>query len=110
MIKREMLFTLIPGLREEDLEQWITRAWVRPDRRENEVTFAEIDVARVRLLVSLQVELQIDTGAVPVVLSLLDQLHDARRQLRVVRRAIDTTASEDLRRRIAEQMRRLTTG
>ncbi len=106
MMDRDRVFTVVPGLRAQDLDLWIARAWVKPQADEP-VVFADIDVARIRLLVLLQVDLEIDPEAVPVVLSLLDQLHDARRQLRVVRRAIDEAASTDLRTAIADRMRLL---
>lgn len=104
MIDREHLFIVVPGLTSGDLDQWIARAWVRPQETPDHLAFAEIDVARVRLLVSLRVELQIDAEAVPVVLSLVDQLYDHRRQLHLVRHAIEAA---DQREAVAKQMRRL---
>jgi chaperone modulatory protein CbpM len=101
---REDLLGIVPGLRAERLDLWVARAWVRPD---DGTVFADIDVARVRLLVSLHDDLQIETESVPVVLSLLDQLYDARRQLRLVRRAIDEAATMELRATIAGAMQRL---
>jgi len=101
---REDLLSALPGLQAERLDLWVARAWVRPDEG---TSFAEIDVARVRLLVSLQDELEIETESVPVVLSLLDQLYEARRQLRLVRRAIDEATTADLRAAIAHEMQRL---
>jgi len=101
---REDLLSTLPGLQAERLDLWVARAWVRPD---DGTVFAEIDVARVRLLVSLQDDLQIEAESVPVVLSLLDQLYEARRQLRLVRRAIDEATTADLRAAIAQEMQRL---
>lgn len=104
MITRAHVLTLIPELRAEDLDQWIARAWVRPDDHADTITFAEMDVARIRLLVVLRIDLALDPDVVPVVLSLLDQLHDARRQLLQLRRAIDD-AAPDRRAAIADRLR-----
>jgi chaperone modulatory protein CbpM len=68
-----------------ELEEWIARRWVRPVEDEAGVRFEEIDVARVRLIQVLRHEMELDDGAVPVVLSLLDQLHAARRELLALR-------------------------
>jgi chaperone modulatory protein CbpM len=97
---------LVVGVHEAELQRWIDRAWLRPQWRDNTWYFAEIDVARVRLIVTLQVELEIDPDAVPVVLSLLDQLHDARRGLRLMQEAIAESLPPDQRLRLAESLRR----
>ncbi len=97
---------LVVGVREAELQLWIDRAWLRPQRRGETWHFAEIDIARVRLIVTLQVELEIDPEAVPVVLSLLDQLHDARRGLRQLQRAIAENLPADQQQRLAEALLR----
>ena len=43
---------------------------------------------RIRLLCTLRYELEIDPEALPVVVSLLDQLHDAQRRLHALAGAI----------------------
>ena len=105
MTREDLLRTFV-GLQAERLDLLVARAWVRPD---NGTVFADIDVARVQLLVSLQDDLQVETETVPVVLSLLDQLYETRRQLRLVRHAIDKATTADLRAAIATEMRRLAT-
>jgi chaperone modulatory protein CbpM len=84
MITVEMLCTEIEGLRQPDLERWIDRAWVRPDGGAGRYVFQEIDVARVRLILTLRDEMQVNEDALPVVLSLMDQLYDLRRRMRVL--------------------------
>jgi chaperone modulatory protein CbpM len=64
-----------------DIERWIVNAWVRPDGRIGAWSFQEIDVARIRLIRELRDELAVNEDALPVVLSLLDQLHDTRRRM-----------------------------
>ncbi len=80
MITVAMLLARVPGLDERRLRLWIDQDWVRPTQRGGELMFEEIDQARVRLILELD---QMDVGgaAMPVVLSLLDQLHEHRRQM-----------------------------
>ncbi len=85
MIGLALLREAIADLDPSEVEEWIARRWVRPEETEHGYEFEEIDVARIRLIRSLRHELQLDTAVLPVVLSLLDQLHAARRQLQVMR-------------------------
>jgi chaperone modulatory protein CbpM len=82
IITMDILLTRIDGLCKTDVERWIVNAWVRPDGHEGDWAFHEIDVARIRLIRELRDELAVNEDALPVVLSLLDQLHDTRRELR----------------------------
>ncbi len=99
MITIEMLPSRIAGVQVTDVQRWIAQAWVRPDGAPGRWSFHEIDVARIRLIVELRDELSVPEEALPTVLSLLDQLYDARRQLLLLRKAIDA-APEDLRRHL----------
>jgi chaperone modulatory protein CbpM len=94
----------IAGLQQEALERWIAQAWVRPDRGEHGYVFREIDVVRVRLIVELHQTMALDDEALGMVLSLLDQLYDARRQLHQVQQAIETVLPEEARRRLAHHL------
>ena len=102
----DVLITQVSGLQREDLEHWIANQWVRPEDAENrgDYVFHPIDVARVRLIQELHHDLQINEEALPVVLSLLDQLYDQRRRLRALTDAIVTVASEDVRRDLARHL------
>jgi chaperone modulatory protein CbpM len=88
MITVAMLHERFYDLDDLELEDWIARRWVRPDESDDGYRFEEIDVARVRLIRTLRHELQVQTDAMATVLLLLDQLHDARRQLAYLRAAI----------------------
>jgi chaperone modulatory protein CbpM len=81
MIAREHVLRQIDGLEADELELWIANGWVAPDGSPESWSFREIDVARVRLIVVLRRELEIDADALAVVLSLLDQLYATRRDL-----------------------------
>ncbi len=80
MITLAAVLSRLPALDEPQLLLWIEQDWVRPMRRSGELLFEEIDFARLRLILELR-ELEVGDGAMPVVLSLLDQLHATRRQL-----------------------------
>jgi chaperone modulatory protein CbpM len=81
VITMELLLTRMSGVDQADIERWIVNAWVRPDGRIGAWSFQEIDVARIRLIRELRDELAVNEDALPVVLSLLDQLHDTRRRM-----------------------------
>ena len=81
MISVQVLLTQVPGLPPEDLDRWIANAWVRPQGGPDGYAFGEIDVARVRLIRELRDDMDVNEAALPVVLLLLDQLYDLRRQL-----------------------------
>ena len=72
----------ISGLTRQDLERWIENAWVQPDKLAGGYAFREIDVARARLILEMRDEMEINEATLPVVLLLLDQLYDLRRQMR----------------------------
>jgi chaperone modulatory protein CbpM len=65
-----------------ELETWIEREWVLPARSASGFRFSEADVARVALVCDLRRDLAIDEEAMPVVLSLIDQVYALRRSLR----------------------------
>lgn len=88
MISIEVLVTEVRGLQRSDLEHWIAQQWVRPDGASGQYAFHDIDVARVRLIRELRDDLHVNEDALPIVLSLLDQLYDLRRQLRAMPAAL----------------------
>lgn len=97
MIDIDVVVTQISGLRRRDLDRWIVNSWVRPDETPDGLLFRDIDVARVRLIQTLCDDMDVDEAALPVVLSLLDQLYDLRRRLRAlaVRAGLDPVAAVD---------------
>ena len=84
----------VRGVDVQTLEVWVTQEWVRPRREAGAPVFEEIDVARVQLIVELRDELEVGEAAMPVVLSLLDQLHGARAQVRQVLAALEGVGPE----------------
>lgn len=80
---------LFPDLQEAELIAWVERGWVRPEQAESGWVFQEIDVARVRLIHDLRRGMGVEDNAVPIVLSLLDQVYALRGQLRAVVRILE---------------------
>ena len=53
-----------------------------PERRDRDLVFHEVDVARVELILEIRREFAVDDEAMPLVLGLLDQVYSLRRQMR----------------------------
>lgn len=73
---------------------------VKPQRDPGGYLFRRIDIARLELLCDLSVELDLDETALGIIVSLLDQLHAARRDLAAMAGAIEVLPP-DLRARIS---------
>jgi chaperone modulatory protein CbpM len=71
------------------LHKWVRLGWVRPERHEGAAVYHEVDVARVRLLYELEHEAEFDDDTLPLILSLLDQIHGLRGELRNLAKAVD---------------------
>ena len=84
MISMDAVVALCPRLERPVLERWIAEDWVRPEERDGDYGFQEIDLARVRLILELRDRLEVNEAALPVVLLLVDQLYDIRRQMRTL--------------------------
>ncbi len=87
------------GVAEAEITRWVELTWLRPDGSPGRWVFHEVDVARVRLIAELR-ELQMDEEAMPVVLSLLDQLYAARRRMKLLQQAVDEAAPDAVRARL----------
>ena len=105
MITFEEVLALVKPLKAEELNLWVERRWVRPERRDGELRFADIDIARVRLIYDIRYTLDVAPETVPMMLSLIDQLYTMRRQMRGVMNALNTL-SPDVRRTILTSLER----
>ena len=77
------------------LRVWVREGWVVPQRdSEGQPAYDATDVARLRLLCHLEDELDLGDEAMPVVLSLLDQVYGLRRELKALARAVDNQPHE----------------
>jgi chaperone modulatory protein CbpM len=80
---------LFPDLTQVEVTAWVERGWVLPDTGERGLVFRDIDVARVRLIRDLRQSMDVAEDAMPLVLSLLDQVYELRSRLKSVLRAVE---------------------
>jgi chaperone modulatory protein CbpM len=99
MMRITAVVALFTDLGEPELTGWIERGWVRPEPADTGWVFEEIDVARVRLIHDLRHRMALEEDAIPLILSLMDQVYELRGQLRAVLRAVERQP-EDVRRAI----------
>jgi chaperone modulatory protein CbpM len=92
------------SLEREEIVLWIEREWVRPKRDTGEPLFDATDLARARLIHELAHELSIDADAMPVILSLLDQVYALRGLVKEIADAV-ATLPEPQRSSILERIR-----
>jgi chaperone modulatory protein CbpM len=100
----ETLVAQFSGLTRQDIEAWISNDWVRPDGGPGPYAFRQIDVARVRLIHQLRADMQVNDEALPIVLSLLDQLYDQRRRMRDLSQALLRIAPVDIRKMLSTHL------
>ncbi|HKL68293.1 MerR family transcriptional regulator [Salibaculum sp.] len=77
-----------------ELRLWVREGWVQPAQGERGPAFDEVDVARIRLLCDLRKEMALPADALPVVLTLIDRLHETRRDLRDLTKALEEQPEE----------------
>jgi len=105
-LSEEDLVVQVESLSVQRLHKWIRLGWVRPERHEGLPVYHEVDVARVRLLRDLEFEFEFDDDTVPLVLSLLDQVHGLRHELRSLAAAVEEQPPA-VRERIRNAYRRI---
>jgi len=84
MMALEDLLRRFERLDRQDLMRWVENRWVLPERRAHSWIFHDVDIARVELILEIRQEFAIEEDALELVLGLLDQVYDLRRQLRRV--------------------------
>lgn len=89
MFAETEVVALVQGLSRRRLRQWVESGWVLPAQSEVGARFSEIDVARARLILHLQRDMKVGADALPVVLSLVDQVYGLRQELRRLARAVE---------------------
>ena len=91
MMTASDLFRAVEGLGHAELEDFVARGWVRPMCEDGGTYYLEIDAARIRLIRDLRHDIGVDDNTMPVVLALIDQVHDLRRVVhRLAREVADT--------------------
>lgn len=88
MMKEQDVLAQIEGLTVPRLRICIQEAWVCPARSDNGQMFDDLDIARLRLISELTQDLDVNDDAVPIILSLVDQLNCLRRQFQALDQAV----------------------
>lgn len=103
--RRETL-DAVPGLTAEQLDRYIGAGVVQPVQSQTGPLFREIDIARLSLLIDLAEGYHLDDDALGMVMSLLDQLHGLRGEMRAI---LDAVAQEppETRARLGHSIRSL---
>ena len=104
MIRESELIAQFTYLEQHVLLTWIEDGVVAPQRDEQGYMFDPVDEARVALACDLRYRMGLEHASLPVILSLIDQLHDARHHLRTLTRAVaeqSETVQQEITRRIA---------
>ncbi|MBV9654691.1 MAG: hypothetical protein JOZ42_09025 [Acetobacteraceae bacterium] len=88
-MRTEAVLAQFGDIQVAELTGWVERGWVQPDGAGPGVwEFREIDIARVRLIHDLRRDLDVREDAVPLVLSLLDQVYELRCAIKSMVRAV----------------------
>lgn len=90
MIGFDDLLLRLRGLERRELVRWVENRWVLPERHAETWVFHEVDVARVELIFDIRRDFAIDDEAMGLVLGLLDQVYNLRRQMRRLCDAVST--------------------
>ncbi len=106
MIKEDQVLLRIQRLTVRRLRGWVDRGWVTPVRGEEGNEYDEIDVARIDLIRQLRDDMSVDPEAVPILLSMIDQVYSLRRELRCVMRAIDNQP-DAVRSKIVSELKKM---
>ncbi len=94
MIALEALLGQFSGLDRIELLRWVENRWVLPERQGGGWVFREVDIARVELIFEIRREWALDDEAMPLVLGLIDQVYELRRQLRRLCEAVEAQPTE----------------
>src|SRR5215471_13004544 len=88
MIRETELIAQFTYLERQVLLTWIEEGVIAPRRDDEGYLFDRVDESRVALACDLHYRMGLDHASLPVILSLIDQLHDARHHLRALTRAV----------------------
>ncbi|RWR46908.1 hypothetical protein EOW66_20075 [Sinirhodobacter huangdaonensis] len=88
MMTEAEILDRIGRLSAERLTLCVTRAWVRPRLSEAGPAYDETDLARLRLIVELTEDMEVNDEAVPLILGLIDEVSALRRRIRALDAAL----------------------
>ena len=92
MIRETDLIAQFTCLEHRVLLTWIEEGIIAPHRDEQGYLFDRLDESRVALACDLHYRMGLEHASLPVILSLIDQLHDARHHLRTLTLAVSEQA------------------
>ncbi len=97
MLTQAEVLARLAGLQAAQLRAWVAQAWVRPTAAGTEQMFDDDDLARLHLIFDLTDVMGVNDEAVPIILSLVDQVQVLRGCLTALDRAVmshdDATAA-----------------
>ncbi len=88
MIRETELIAQFTVLERQVLMIWIEEGVITPQHDEQGYLFDPVDESRVALACDLHYRMGLEHASLPIILSLIDQLHDARHYLRTLTRAV----------------------
>jgi chaperone modulatory protein CbpM len=110
MIRETELIAQFAYLERHVLLTWIKEGVIAPQSDAEGYLFDRVDESRVALACDLHYRMGLEHASLPVILSLIDQLHDARHHLRALTRAVagqpEAIQQEITRRMTAERTSR----
>ncbi len=89
MISEKEAIQRLKGVSQTRLRLWVKRGWVTPAETDAGFHFREIDLARLELIRQLNTDMSVNNEAIPIVLSLIDQIHGLRYELKTLARAVE---------------------
>ena len=97
------IIAAVPGLTRARLSAFVAASVVMPLRQSTAdstfLVFRAVDLARLHLVCDLLDDMELDETVLDVIISLIDQLHAARSDLRAIARAV-LSEPQDVRARI----------
>jgi chaperone modulatory protein CbpM len=94
MISERELIERMRRLKADVLHRWIEQGLIEPRRDASGYLFDDIDEARIALVCDLHYGMGLEHESLPVILSLVDQLHQTRHSLRAITTAVSEQPDE----------------
>ena len=66
------------------LDRWVALGWVNPATEDSSASYADIDIARARLILELSTQFEVNEQGIGIIMDLIDQIHGLRFALRQV--------------------------
>ena len=76
-------FVLQAQIEIHELEHWVSEGWLLPQQAGEDRDFSQIDLARAHFIRDMR-GMGVNNEGIPIILDLVDQLHDLRRALRAL--------------------------